>query len=152
MVYANVVIVGANGYLTAFLDNEMRLCVSAETELRLGELVPESMLSIDSLKGMIRLDNHLSPEDKKWVKKQMSKAKAYFKRYRKRRLTIRGNVAVAVRGTDLTLEGKEDGTIIMHLIDGKVDIEELITGEKMPLRKGDRVLIPPDGNVPYKMP
>jgi hypothetical protein len=151
MFYANVVAIGATGQMTAFLDNEMRLRISANTELRLGELIPGDMLSIESLKGMIRLDNHLKPEDEAWVRKQLSKVKAWVKKARSRRLTIRGNVAMAVRGTDFTLQGMDDGSITMHLLDGKIDMEELISGEKISLGKGNKVLISPDGSMLRKI-
>ena len=152
MFYANLVVVGATGQLTAYLDNRMRLRLSANSELRLGELLPDNMLVIDTLKGMLRLDNHPSPEDARWVEEKLGRARAWLKKTTSRRLTLRStNTSLAVRGTDFSLDGLDNGDILVRLYSGELKLEALLTGKELLMTADQVVMVPADGAMPYRL-
>lgn len=149
MFYANVLMVGANGQMTAYLDNEMRLRLSAGAELHLGELLPDDMLTINTLFGTLRLDNHLEFEQHEWVKNTIGKVKQWSNKVinRRKKITIRGNVAVAVRGTDIIFNGNEAGDISIEVVEGEIKLTNLIEGTTLEGAAGSTYLIRLDGEI-----
>jgi hypothetical protein len=141
--YANLITTGQESLLTAYVGNDMRIRVAAETQLRLGEFVPDFSLVIDDLKGMFRLDNHFSPDERKKAAALYGRIKAYLRKATSRRFNIRaGNVAIGVRGSDLIVAGGDDGALAVHVLSGPVTLESHDGKRKLELRAGDSALAP----------
>jgi hypothetical protein len=144
--YANVITTGQESLLTAYVTRDMRIRVAADTQLRLGDFAPDFSLVIDDLKGMFRLDNHLTPEERRKAAELYGRAKAFLRKATTRDFRIRmTGGTIAVRGSDLVLEGRENDDIAVHVLSGLVTLESQNGQRVLDLHPGDSGLMPKDG-------